>query len=200
MRPFTKRELELLRKQPYDEASTKKELAIKKFIDGISGFDVKKALAGKPTCTICGLISGYTGAGSKTVLPKDALAKIDFRLVPNMDPKKLSRNLRVHLDTHGFKDVEISYSEGEKAKRTLPDEPIARAALEAARNVHERPPVVSISSAGTGPMYLFRAPCVAIGGGYAFSRSHSPNENTRIDLFLKGMKWVADTVDRFGAF
>jgi acetylornithine deacetylase/succinyl-diaminopimelate desuccinylase-like protein len=197
VRPFTKGELELLRKQPYDEASTKKELGIRKFIGGISGFDVKKALAGKPTCTICGLISGYTGPGSKTVLPKDAIAKIDFRLVPDMDPDKLSKKLRAHLDSHGFKDIEITYSEGEKAKRTSPDEPIARAAFEAARNVHEMPPIVSVSSAGTGPMYLFKAPCVAIGGGYAFSRSHSPNENTRIDLFAKGMKWVADTVNRF---
>jgi len=46
-------------------------------------------------------------------------------------------------------------------------------------------------------MYLFDAPAVAIGGGYPSTRAHAPNENARIDLFLKSMKWVAETVSLY---
>ena len=47
----------------------------------------KKALIGGATCNIAGFVSGYTGDGAKTVLPSEALVKIDFRLIPKMEPK-----------------------------------------------------------------------------------------------------------------
>jgi acetylornithine deacetylase/succinyl-diaminopimelate desuccinylase-like protein len=197
VRPFSKNEIELIKKWPYPEREVKKELGIKQFIGGMKGLEVKKAYVGKPTCTICGLDSGYKGPGSKTVLPKEARAKIDFRLVPDQDPNDLEKKLRAHLRKKGFSDISITYSEGERAARTSPDAPIARAAMKAASIVYERKPVVLVSSAGTGPMYLFDSPCVAIGGGYSENRAHAPNENTRIDLFVKGMKWVAETVNTF---
>jgi acetylornithine deacetylase/succinyl-diaminopimelate desuccinylase-like protein len=199
VRPFTRKELELLQKQPYEEEAEKEELGIRRFVDGMKGVELRKALAGKPTCTICGLYSGYTGPASKTVLPKEAMAKIDFRLVPDQDPKKLLRILRTHLNKKGFRDVEITFSEGEKPARTSPDDPIVKAAARSAKNVHKKNPVILVSSAGTGPMYLFKAPCIAIGGGSPFSKAHAPNEHIRIDLFVKGMKWVAETVNRFSA-
>ncbi len=197
VRKFTREELELIRKAPYDAQSIKKYLGIKSFIKDMKIEEAKKALVGKPTCTICGLNSGYTGAGSKTVLPSKAFAKIDFRLVPDQDPDDLVMKLRRHLAKHGYKDVKITYSEGERAKRTSPREPIALAAKDAAQQVYSTTPIVEISSAGTGPMYLFKAPCVAIGGGHAFSNAHAPNENKRLEFVVKGMKWVADTVNRF---
>ncbi len=197
VRKFTPSELQLLREQESEEGELKKELGIKGFIGGMTGLELKKALAGKPTCTICGMISGYTGPGSKTVLPKEASAKIDFRLVPDQKPAKLEKLLRSHLNKKGYRDVLVTYSEGEPASRTSHQDPIAQAAIRAAQSVHEKKPVVQVSSAGTGPMFLFDAPCVAIGGGYPSSRAHSPNENARLDLFVKGMKWVAETIDRF---
>ena len=199
VRSLTQGEKALVRRQPYDAPSVKKDLGVRKFIGGMGVEEVKLSLVGKPTCTICGLNSGYTGPGSKTVLPKDAFAKIDFRLVPDQDPDDLHRKLMKHLTDQGFGDVKVTYSEGERAKRTSHREPIAAAAKEAAAEVYSREPVVTLSSAATGPMYLFEAPSVAIGGGSAFSHAHAPNENLRLDLFVKGMKWVAATVDRFAA-
>lgn len=199
VRKFTPSELKLLKEQESEEAELKKELGIKSFIDGMTGLELKKALAGKPTCTICGMISGYTGPGSKTVLPKEASVKIDFRLVPDQNPGKLLKHLRNHLNKSGYRDVMITYAEGEPASRTSHGDPIARAAVLAAQSVHQKKPVIQVSAAGTGPMFLFDAPCVAIGGGYPSSRAHSPNENARLDLFVKSMKWVAETIDRFAA-
>ena len=198
VKKFTKEELMWIRRAPYDAGAVKKDLGIKGFIRNMSVEEAKEALAGKPTCTICGLYSGYTGAGSKTVLPSEAHAKIDFRLVPDQDPDDLVRKLQKHLAKRGYGDVKITYSEGEKAKRTSPKEPIAIAASNAAKQVYApNQVIISISSAGTGPMYVFDAPCVAIGGGHAFSHAHSPNENLELEYFVKGMKWVAETVSLF---
>lgn len=199
VRDLTADERKLVRRQPYEAATVKSDLGIRRFIDGMGAEEAKLALVGKPTCTICGLYSGYTGTGSKTVLPREATAKIDFRLVPDQDPDDLHRKLARHLAKQGFGDIRMTYSEGERAKRTSHDAPIAKAAMEAAKEVYSLDPVVTVSSAATGPMYLFKAPCVAIGGGYSFSHQHSPNENLRLDLFVKGMKWVAATVDKFAA-
>ena len=192
-------ELAVVRSQPYEAEAVKRDLGITRFIGGMGVEEAKRALVNKPTCTICGLYSGYTGKGSKTVLPSEALAKIDFRLVPNQDPKDLHEKLTHHLAKHGYRDVKVTYSEGEKAKRTSHKAPISVAAQQAAAEVFGVKPVVTVSSAGTGPMYLFEAPCVAIGGGNPFSHAHAPNENLRLDLFVQGMKWVAATVDRFAA-
>ena len=199
VRGFSEEELKAVREFPYEAESVKEDFGIAAFIGDMDGEDAKRALAGKPTATICGLNSGYTGMGSKTVLPSEASAKIDFRLVPDQDPEVLAGRLRKHLDERGFRDVNVRYSEGERAKRTAPSDPIAVAAREAALDVYGLKPNVVVSSAGTGPMYLFSAPCVAIGGGHTFSNAHAPNENIRIDLFVKGMKWVAGTVDRFAS-
>ncbi len=204
VRAFTRLEVDALRRMRFEEKALMKELGIRSFIHNLRGLELKKALAGKPTCTICGLKSGYQGPGSKTVLPAEAKAKIDFRLVPDQKPERLLRLLRNHLSAGGFGDIEVQPLGLEPAARTPLNSPIARFAAEAAKETYHRPPVISVSSAGTGPMYLFiddlRAPCVAIGGGHSKSRAHSPNENLRIDLFKKGMVWVSRTVAKFAAY
>jgi acetylornithine deacetylase/succinyl-diaminopimelate desuccinylase-like protein len=73
----------------------------------IGGVELRIAEVFEPTCTICGLTSGYQGEGSKTVLPARASAKVDFRLVPDQTPEKVLRSLRTHLDHEGFSDVQV---------------------------------------------------------------------------------------------
>ena len=75
---FSKTDLEIMRKEPFDEKAFKKEFGIKSFVGNKSGMDAKKALIGGPTCNIAGFVSGYTENGAKTVLPSSALVKIDF--------------------------------------------------------------------------------------------------------------------------
>jgi len=81
--PFSKKDLELIRKEPFDENVFKKEFGIKSFVGDKKGMDAKKAMVGGVTCNIAGFVSGYTGDGAKTVLPGEALVKIDFRLIEN---------------------------------------------------------------------------------------------------------------------
>jgi len=114
----------------------------------MTGLELKKALAGAPTANLAGLWAGYTGQGHKTVLPKEAHAKMDFRLVPDQDPQKLKALLRQHLERHGFGDVELKVQAETPAARTPITAPIVRVARETAREVFQKEPNVHVSSAG----------------------------------------------------
>ncbi len=198
--PFSKSDLKLLNKEPFDENSFKKEYGVNGFVNGKRGLDVKKALAGDPTCNIAGLVSGYTMEGAKTVLPSSALVKIDFRLVPNMNPKRQFARLQKHLKQKGFSDVKIKMYHGEAAARTNPSDPFV-AQIKAAAKESFGDFIVNVSNAGTGPMHSFvsvlGAPCVSIGSTYMFARIHSPNEFARIDLLRKTTKCMCLIMDKF---
>ena len=155
-----------------------------------------------PTCTICGFSSGYEGEGSKTVLPAYAMAKVDFRLVPNQKPEDVLINLRKFLDDGGFQDIEITYLGGEPAARTDPDHPFVKLVVEAAEPVYGMPMQIAPMIGGSGPNYPFvhilGLPVVTAGVGHPGSQAHAPNENMRIDLYLKGAEHIARIVKEFG--
>ena len=184
--------------EPFDEESFKKEYGISKFINNLSGKRVKKALTCEPTCNISGLNSGYSGPGAKTITPSKAMVKIDFRLVPNMDPGLQFKRLEKHLEENGFEDIKVTLIHGEAAGRTALDNQYVKT-IEKSANEIFGDSIISISSAGTGPMYdfidLLKAPCISIGGTYIFSRIHSPNEFAKIDLLEKTTKCMIKIVD-----
>jgi acetylornithine deacetylase/succinyl-diaminopimelate desuccinylase-like protein len=197
---FSSVDLKLLKKEPFDENDFKVEYGIKEFVGGKKGLAVKKALAGDPTCNIAGFVSGYTLQGAKTVLPSSGLVKIDFRLVPKMDPKKQFLRLKNHLRQKGFSEIGIRMYHGEAASRTNPDDPFVASVKEAAKESFGDY-VVNVSNAGTGPMHSFASvlgvPCISIGSTYIFSRIHSPNEFARIDLLKKTTKCMCLIIDNF---
>src|SRR5574342_824600 len=199
---FTRKELELIKSEPFDEISFKKEYGIKEFVANKKGSDVKKALVGEPTCNIAGFISGYVGPGAKNVLPAKATVNIDFRLVPKMNPKKQLDRLKRHLITKGFGDVKLTMIHGEAASRTKFSDPFVLKVKDAADESFGKS-IISVSSAGTGPMYSFSkvlsVPCISVGSTYIFSRIHSPNEFARIDLLKKTTKCICLIMDKFAA-
>lgn len=203
VREFTAKELAVLSDQPYDEQKLKKEYGIDEFINSLQGVeDIKKVLAGMPTCNIAGLISGYTDEGAKTVLPSTALAKMDFRLVPDMMPEKQLERLRDHLKENGFTDIEVKFIDGEPAARTDLDHDFVRVIEESAKMVFGTA-IISVSSAGTGPMYYFneilRCPSVCVGSTYVNCRAHSPNEFARIDLLINATKCICAIIAKFAS-
>ena len=201
VKPFSKKDLEIISKEPFDEKSFKKEFGIKSFVANKKGLEAKKALVGDPTCNIAGFVSGYTGEGAKTVLPAEALVKIDFRLVPKMDPQKQVQRLKKHLQSKGFTDIGIKVYHGEAAARTNPSDPFVSQVKEAADESYGTS-ILNVSNAGTGPMHSFvkhlKAPCISIGSTYMFSRIHSPNEFARVDLLKKTTKCICLIMDKFG--
>ena len=199
--PFSKNDLELIKTEPFDENVFKKEFGVKSFVGNKKGLAAKKALIGDATCNIAGFVSGYTGDGAKTVLPGNALVKIDFRLIPKMDPKKQILRLKKHLKSKGFEDVKIKVFHGEAAARTNSSDPFVTQVKEAADNSFGTS-ILNVSNAGTGPMYPFvdilKAPCISIGSTYMFSRIHSPNEFARVDLLKKTTKCMCLIMNNFG--
>ena len=199
--PFSKKDLDIISKEPFDQNAFKKEFGVKSFVGNKKGLDAKKALVGGATCNIAGFISGYTGEGAKTVLPGNALVKIDFRLIPKMDPKKQVMLLKKHLKSKGFPDVKIKVFHGEAAARTDSSEPFVSQVKEAADKSFGTS-ILNVSNAGTGPMYPFvdilKAPCISVGSTYMFSRIHSPDEFARIDLLKKTTKCMCWIIENFG--
>ena len=198
--PLSQNDLKIIRKEPFDANDFKKEYGIKKFVGDKNAFEAKKALVAGPTCNIAGIESGYTGDGAKTVLPSTAKVKIDFRLVPNMDPKKQIKLLKLHLKRTGFNDVSIKVLNAEAAARTSTDEKIVDVVCDSAKKIFGDY-ILNISNAGTGPMHAFvdvlHAPCVSIGSSFIFCRMHSPNEFAKIDLLNKTTKCLCMLIENF---
>jgi len=155
-----------------------------------------------PTCTICGLTAGYQGPGSKTVLPARASAKVDFRLVPNQNPEKILASLRTHLDAHGFSDIQIENLGGDFPARTNPDHPFIKLVVDTAKEVYDKPMAVIPITSGSGPnhpfIHVLGLPVATGGMGYPDTRTHAPNENIRIDLYLKHARHVARIIAELG--
>lgn len=201
--PPSERDLELLSELPDDSQDLLDRYGLSGFIKGLHGgpeFLREKVFS--PTCTICGLTSGYQGSGAKTVQPAEASAKVDFRLIPDQRPEEVLEQLRQHLDTMGFQDIEIIPLSGEPPGRTDPDDPFIRMVAESAREVYGQPQLIDPMSGGSGPIYPFldtlEVPVATVGVSYPGARIHAPNENIRISDFIKGAQHTALVLHRFG--
>lgn len=174
----------------------------KEFIKGLKGgTELKMEEVFTPTCTICGLTSGYQGSGSKTVQPAFASAKVDFRLVPDQKPQDILKKLRAHLDAEGFSDVKIDFLGGEPAARTDPDDPFVKMVVDTAEDVYDAKMEIVPMVGGSGPNYPFvhdlGLPVVTMGHGYPDTKAHAPNENIRLDLYLQHAKHMVRVIKEF---
>ena len=156
-----------------------------------------------PTCNIAGIMTGYQGPGSKTVLPAEATAKLDFRLIPNQDPDEVLEQLRAHLDRHGFEKVEIVAGEGEKPARSDPSSAVAKTVIDCVREMYGEPVLWPFMPA-TGPMYpvvsdLGIPTVLPVGVGRPDNRIHAPNENIRTEDYLNTVRLMCRIWERFGA-
>lgn len=194
-------ELKILDDEPFDAEGYKKTFGASEFAGGMSASRAKKSLAFGPTANIAGIWSGYTGEGTKTVLPREARCKMDLRLVPNQDPEQLLWKFKQHLIDKGFKSVEVIAHQMVPPARTSSKSVLAQAAARAGEVVYGKKSVVRLSSAGVGPLYVFKRrygmPSVSIGVSAPDSQIHAPNENLRLDLLEKGILWLAETIDSF---
>lgn len=181
----------------------RRDLGIDQFLLGVTGMQLVKRSLFQPTCTICGFVSGYTGPGSKTVLPSQATVKVDFRLVPNQRPEDILDKVKRHLAQHGFADIQVRALGMEHPARTPVDSPVAKVVVQTAKEIYGRDPLVFPLMAGTGPMHeltaQFGIPTVGTGCGYAHSNVHAPDEHIRLDDFFQHMKHVALLLERFAA-
>lgn len=203
VRKPSQRDIELMKALPETADEYLSRYGLKGFLKGLKGgVELRSAAVFEPTCTICGLTSGYQGPGSKTVLPAKASAKVDFRLVPDQSPEEVVKLLRAHLDAEGFNDVEITFIGGEAPARTDPDDPFVKLVVDASVDVYGTPMQIVPMIGGSGPNYVFReylnVPIVSAGSGYPGTQAHAPNENVRLDLYLKAARHIVRIMKEFG--
>jgi acetylornithine deacetylase/succinyl-diaminopimelate desuccinylase-like protein len=201
--PPTQRDRELMEALPEVADEYKQRYGVKNFLHDLDGgLELRLAEVFEPTCTICGFTAGYQGPGSKTVLPARASAKVDFRLVPDQSPEQVLKGLRSHLDKEGFADVQITYLGGGSPARTDPDDPFVSLVVNSAEPVYgQKMPIVPMVG-GSGPNHAFvhhlNLPIATAGVGYPGSQAHAPNENVRLDIYLKGAKHIVRILSAFG--
>ena len=200
--PITNEDKQNLKTVELDEAGLRREFRIGSWVRGMTGRELTKELIFGPTCTICGIRTGHTDAGAKTVLPGTALARLDFRLVPDLTPELVVSLLRRHLDTRGFQDIEIVELGGEPYAKSSPRSLVARAAIESAEGVYGQPPVVYPLDPASGPVGIVcgvqdpPTPVVSFGISHSGSNPHGPDENIRVDDFIEGIKFFGRVIHR----
>ncbi|MEK7450000.1 MAG: M20/M25/M40 family metallo-hydrolase [Planctomycetota bacterium] len=190
----------ILRKIPFNEQEKLNKWGLKKFVLGLKGRALVEHFYYQPALNINGLSGGYQGPGHKTVLPKEASAKIDFRLVPDQNPADILKKLRCHLDKHGFVDVKINEARGYPPARTPVNHPYVKLVAEAQEKIYGRTPVIEPLFAASGPMYLFTPlmPCVCEGIGHPDCKAHAPNENIYLKDLRLGTKCIAGIIIKIG--
>jgi acetylornithine deacetylase/succinyl-diaminopimelate desuccinylase-like protein len=187
----TKDDVAMLEDLPFEAEAERRRLGVDGFVGDATGVDLLRRYFFEPTCNIAGIVAGFTVPGaSKTVLPKEAMAKVDMRLVPDQDPHDIVAKLRRHLDSNGFGDIEMAQFSMEHPVRSPTDSPIGRAAVTAAGEVFELPAAVAPLMGATGPMYavahVLGIPTVSPAGVCRpDSNIHAPNENCRVEDFLR---------------
>ena len=200
VRAPTRAELEAIEGIPVDAGKIRGELGVREILNGDAAYYRNMCFA--PTCNISGIESGYTGVGSSTVLPASAFAKLDLRLVPDQEPKKILALLEDHLMSHGYDDVEIVTYGDLTPSRTPVDHPYVQLIVRAVRAATGKEPIIYPSMGGSGPDYLFTnvlgLPSVWLPLSSHDSNNHAADENMPIKDLLTGIKMGVSILEAFG--
>lgn len=181
---------------PFDEGAFLGEIGLK-HPAGESGYGVLEQIWSRPTCDVNGMIAGYTGEGSKTVIPSKASAKLSFRLVGDQDPEAIRAAFRAHVEARLPDDCQAEFINhgGGPGIVFETDSPAFQAACKALQDEYGREAVL-MGCGGSIPIVgAFRETLgmdsMLIGFGLMDDRIHSPNEKYDLESFQKGIKsWI----------
>jgi acetylornithine deacetylase/succinyl-diaminopimelate desuccinylase-like protein len=202
--PPTSEELERTDRNAFDPGAYGRMLGAKELLRPSPGSTTARDTVFAPTCNIAGFVSGYGGPGSKTVLPRKVMVKVDLRLVPNQDPDKIFVAVRKYLDSLGCADVQLRSYSNELPGKTPLNTPSLAPLVEAAEEVYGMAPSVWPSMAATGPISLFinelKVPSVLtpsvsyLGSGY-----HAPNEHIMAADYPRAIEFFAKGIERLAS-
>jgi acetylornithine deacetylase/succinyl-diaminopimelate desuccinylase-like protein len=198
----SEKDLEAIGRIPFDAEALKTSWGVDAFDRDLSGEEALREMLLRPTANIAGIMSGYTGPGSKTIVPSEAFVKIDFRLVAGQSPGPVVERLRSHLKKRGFGDIEVVEMHGVEVAKTPIDSPLVRAAVETWQSLGHEDAVVYPTVGGSGPTSLIAAelgiPTVMTGAvANVDSRFHSPNEWVRLDDYFETIGYFARFFEKF---
>jgi len=183
-----------------DLSKLRAEWGIQEFALGRDGVEALRARAYEPTCNIAGLTAGYQGAGSKTIVPNEARAKLDLRLPPLIDPTRAIEKLRRLLVERGFGHIELIIRGGtpEPPYKISVKEEISQAIVRAAEQVFGAPPVINgVSAEGTILKHVWM-PTVLTGFAQPDCNLHAPDESIDLEHYIKGIRYAAAILWEYG--
>ncbi len=169
---------------------------------GEAGYTAMERNSARPTLEVNGIWGGYQGAGTKTVIPAEAHAKITCRLVPDQEPAGVIEHLREHVARHApaFAEATVVTLPGSSDPFLVPgDEPTLLAAEHVREGLYGRAPYRTRSGGSVGALPLLRrylgVSAVTIGFGLAAGGAHAPNEFLPLDLWRRGQRVYAMLLD-----
>lgn len=194
---LTNAEREMIAKVPFSEEAYCKAIDVDA-VWGEEGYSTLERNSCRPSFDVCGIWGGYTGEGSKTVLPSKAYAKVSCRLVASQDHHKISQAFIDYIKSIAPKHirVEVRPMHGGEAYLCPIDLPAYKAAEEAiSKSWGIRP--LAVRRGGSIPIIavferVLGLKTVLMGFGLESNAIHSPNENMSVDIFRKGVEAVAE--------
>ena len=188
--PPTPLELEALQRLPVDEQAVKDDLGLAHFDTPLERSYYER-LSFWPTLTINGLHGGYAGPGSKTVLPHEAFAKCDIRLVEAQDVEEIFTKVEAHVRKHA-PQVEFIRRGGMQPSKTPLDSPFVEPICQGILLAQGEAPLLIPALGGSLPDYVFTkllgVPAFTVPYANADEANHAPNENLELWRFIMGIK------------
>jgi len=177
---------------------------IDSFLHNKRGYELELAVY-EPTANIAGFLSGYTEKGVKTVLPAKAMAKMDFRLVPEQRPDDILEKLKSHLKAQGFDDVQVKKLGSGDPVVTPIDGPFVQRIKQICKEFTNQEPEIVPLGGGTLPLLGAMKNNVGILGisisgnpAYYGSGAHAPNEHIRLDDIPKAIEFNVFMLNELG--
>ena len=192
VRPLREEERAEFRRLPFDEVGYKKHLAAPRLV-GEKGYSVLERVWARPSLDVNGLLAGWTGEGSKTVIPATAMAKVSMRLVPNQDPEKIASLFEAHVKKIAPKSVEVKVTKlhGAQPWMTDFDNPYVQAAGRAIEKGFGKRTVYTREGGSIPIVADFQAalniPVVLFGFGLPDDNLLAPNVKFNLDNFFNGI-------------
>ena len=197
-------ERQMIAQVPFDEAKYKAAIGVNALF-GEKGYSTLERNSCRPSFDICGIWGGYTGEGSKTVLPSKAYAKVSTRLVPHQDHTKISALFEDYLRkvAPAYVKVKVTPSHGGQGYVCPIDLPAYQAAEEAMSIAFGKRPL-AVRRGGSIPIIatfeqVLGIKTILMGFGLEQNAIHSPNESCELDYFFKGIESVAEFYRIYGA-
>ena len=195
-------EREMIAHIPFNEEKYKEAIGVKELF-GEKGYSTLERNSCRPSFDICGIWGGYTGEGSKTVLPSKAYAKVSCRLVPHQDHEKISKLFEEYIArvAPAYVKVKVTPKHGGQGYVCPIDLPAYKAAEDAVAVAFGKRPL-AVRRGGSIPIIstfeqVLGVKTVLMGFGLEQNAIHSPNESCTLDFFYKGIESVAEFYKRF---
>ncbi len=195
--PIPEEERQMIASIPFDEEQYKQSIGVRE-VFGEKGYSTLERNSCRPSFDICGIWGGYTGEGSKTVLPSKAFAKVSCRLVANQDYRKISRLFEEYIQSIAPATVTVNVTpmHGGQGYLCPMDLPAYKAAEKAFATAFGQRPIAA-RRGGSIPIIatfeqVLHTKTILMGFGLEANAIHSPNESFDLDVFRKGIHAVTE--------